>query len=389
MPDYLIQKLESKMPGTETSIFAVMSQLASEHNAINLSQGFPDFNCSPELIELINKYQKGLFNQYAPMPGVRILRERISEKVKKIYNHFYDIDSEITITSGATQALFTAISCVVKEGDEVIVIEPAYDSYDPVIRLNKGIPVYVSLKSDDFSFDWDAVKDAITNRTRMIIINSPHNPAGSVLNLSDLKILEDITRNTNIIIVSDEVYEHIIFDGHSHISLSQSEELSQRSFVISSFGKTYHATGWKVGYCCAPKNLTDEFRKIHQFIVFAVNTPAQYAYAEYMQDESHHKTLSNFYQKKRDILIDSLSNSLFKIIPASGTYFQILDYSEISSKNDMEFSFYLTKEIGVAVIPISPFCYINKDRKIIRLCFAKNEDVLISAAKKLSDVRTA
>src|SRR3989304_2308917 len=387
MPNHLIQKSESKMPGTAISIFAVTSQLAAEHNAINLSQGFPDFNCSEELIELMHKYQKGMFNQYAPMPGVGILRERISQKIKKIYSHFYDFDSEITITSGATQALFAAISCVIKEGDEVIVIEPAYDSYGPVIEFNKGIPVYVSLNPDDFSFDWDSVKEAITNRTRMIIINSPHNPTGSVLKLSDLKILEDITRNTKIIIVSDEVYEHIIFDGRSHVSLSQSEELSQRSFVISSFGKTYHATGWKVGYCCAPKKLTDELRKIHQFIVFAVNTPAQYAYAEYMLDESHYLTLSSFYQKKRDILIESLSDSHFKIIPASGTYFQLLDYSNISAKNDIEFSLYLTKEIGVAVIPISPFCTINKERKIIRLCFAKNEDVLISAAEKLCAVK--
>ena len=376
---------DSKLSGLGLSIFAIMSKMALDYNAINLSQGFPDFNCSEELITLVNKYQKEGFNQYAPMPGVQQLRERIAQKIKKLYKKEYDYNDEITITAGATQALFTAITAIIKGGDEVIIIEPAYDSYAPVVLMNGGIPKFVSL-GKDFSFDWQVVKDSITNRTKMIIINSPHNPAGSVLNESDIKVLEEITRNTKIIIVSDEVYEHIIFDGQKHFSLCQSEELSQRSFVISSFGKTYHTTGWKIGYCTAPKALMEEFRKIHQFIVFAVNTPIQYAYADYLNKPEHYLSLNSFYQSKRDLLISSLKESKFKITPTSGTYFQILDYSEISELNDMDFSTYLTKEIGVAVIPISPFCTIDKNRKIIRVCFAKKDEVLLQAAEKLNKV---
>lgn len=373
---------DSKLPNIGLSIFAIMSKMAEDYNAINLSQGFPDFNCSDELVALVNKYQKEGYNQYAPMPGVPHLRKKIAEKIKNLYDKEYDYNNEITITAGATQAIFTAITTSIKSGDEVIIIEPAYDSYEPVVRMNGGIPKFVSL-TNDFAFDWQTVKDSITNKTKMIIINSPHNPTGGVLNGSDIKALEEITRDTKILLVSDEVYEHIIFDERRHFSLSTSEELSKRSFVISSFGKTYHATGWKIGYCAASKALTEQFRKIHQFIVYAVNTPLQYAYADYMRNQNHYLALNSFYQSKRDILITSLQNSGFKITPAHGTYFQLLDYSELSDKNDMDFSIYLTKEIGVAVIPVSPFCTINKSRKIIRVCFAKKDEVLFKAAEKL------
>jgi methionine transaminase len=372
----------SKLPGSGLSIFAVMSKMAVDYHAINLSQGFPDFNCSDELIALVNKYQRKGFNQYAPMPGVPIFREKIAAKIKGLYNREYNYESEITVTAGATQALFTAITGFIKKDDEAIIIEPAYDSYAPVVILSGGIPKFVSM-GIDFSFDWNAVQDAITEKTKMIIINSPHNPTGYVLSEADIKNIEEITRRTNIILLSDEVYEHIIFDGKKHLSLCQSDELSQRTLVISSFGKTYHTTGWKVGYCAAPRTLMDEFRKIHQFIVFAVNTPVQYAYADYMLEPNHYLSLNSFYQSKRDLLISSLKNSRFKINPAKGTYFQLLDYSDVSDKNDMDFSVYLTKEIGVAVIPISPFCSMDKSRRIIRACFAKKDEVLLEAAEKL------
>ncbi len=382
----LLSPESSKLPQIELSIFATMSKMALQNNAINLSQGFPDFNCSPELLELVSKYQREGFNQYAPMPGVLQLRKMISNKIEKFYKHQYDVEKEITITAGATQALFTAISAVIKKDDEVIIIEPAYDSYLPVVLLNGGKPVFVSLSQKDFSFDWNAVKDSITDKTRMLIINSPHNPTGSVLTENDIKILEEITRDTNILIVSDEVYEHIIFDGTEHISLSGSEELSKRSFVISSFGKTFHSTGWKIGYCAAPENLTREFRKVHQFVVYAVNTPIQYAYAEYLSEPSHYMELPDFYQQKRDYFINILADSKFRIKPAKGTYFQLLDYSEISDMNDMDFAIKMTKEIGVAVIPISPFCTLDKSRKLIRVCFAKNEEVLKKAGEKLNSI---
>jgi methionine transaminase len=372
----------SKLPGSGLSIFAVMSKMAVDFHAINLSQGFPDFNCSDELIALVNRYQRKGFNQYAPMPGVPIFREKIAAKIKGLYNREYNYESEITVTAGATQALFTAITTFIKKGDEAIIIEPAYDSYAPVVILSGGIPKFVSM-GIDFSFDWNAVQDAITEKTKMIIINSPHNPTGYVLTEADIKNIEEITRRTNIILLSDEVYEHIIFDGKKHLSLCQSDELSQRTLVISSFGKTYHTTGWKVGYCAAPRTLMDEFRKIHQFIVFAVNTPVQYAYADYMQEPNHYLSLNSFYQSKRDLLISSLKNSRFKIKPAKGTYFQLIDYSDVSDKNDMDFSVFLTKEIGVAVIPISPFCSMDKSRRIIRACFAKKDEVLLEAAEKL------
>jgi methionine aminotransferase len=382
-------KIKTKLPDWGTSIFTIMSRKAVEHNAINLAQGFPDFNCDDELLELVNYFQKKGFNQYAPMQGVVNLRKAISEKIEKLYGRHYDFENEITVTAGSTQALYTAITSVVKEGDEVILFEPAYDSYVPDILSNSGIPVYVPLNPKDYSYDWDLVRTKISDRTKLIVINSPHNPTGSLITGDDIKELENITKDTEILILSDEVYEHITFDGKKHFSLASSEELATRTFVISSFGKTYHTTGWKMGYCAAPEILTKEFRKMHQFIVFSVNTPIQYAYAEFMKQEERYLSLGNFYQYKRDVFIDAMKNSKpaslagrFKIENCDGTYFQLLDYSSISDLPDMEFSEYLTKEIGVAVIPLSPFYEDRKSRSIIRICFAKSDEVLKEAASK-------
>jgi methionine transaminase len=376
-------KIKTKLPDWGTSIFTVMSRMAVEHNAINLAQGFPDFNCDEELLELVHHFQKKGFNQYAPMQGVPNLRKAISEKIEKLYGRRYDFENEITVTAGATQALYTAITSVVKAGDEVIIFEPAYDSYVPDILSNGGMPVYVSLNQDDYSYDWNQVRKKISDKTKAIILNSPHNPTGSLLTEDDIKELEKITKETDILIISDEVYEHITFDGKKHCSLAISEELSKRTFVISSFGKTYHTTGWKMGYCAAPENLTKEFRKMHQFIVFSVNTPIQYAYAEFMKKEDRFLSLGKFYERKRDVFLDEIQHSRFEIKNCDGTYFQLLDYSSISDKSDMEFSEYLTKEIGVAVIPLSPFYEDRISRSLVRICFAKSDNVLIKAAKIL------
>jgi methionine transaminase len=375
--------INSKLQNIGTSIFTIMSKMASDHNAVNLSQGFPDFNCPDELLNLVAKYQKEGFNQYAPMQGVPKLRMKISEKIKKLYGKNYDYEKEINITSGATQAIFTAITASVQKNDEVILLEPAYDSYAPSVIVNGGRPVFIPLLPESFKINWDKVKANISSKTKMIVLNSPHNPTGSVINKTDIKILEEITRNTNILVLSDEVYEHIVFDDEKHYSLSSSEELSERTFVISSFGKTYHTTGWKIGYCAAPEKLMEEFRKIHQFIVFAVNTPIQYAYADFMENEGHYLSLNEFYQKKRDLMLNLLRETDFKFSPAKGTYFQILDYSEISSVNDMKFSGYLTKEYGVAVIPLSPFYSSHAGQKTIRICFAKKDEVLTEGINRL------
>ncbi len=378
---------QTKLPNWGTSIFTVMSKMAVEHKAINLAQGFPDFNCSDELLELVHHYQKKGFNQYAPTSGVPKLRKAISEKIEKLYNRHYDVEKEITVTAGATQALYTAISSVVRAGDEVIIIEPAYDSYVPGVTSNGGVPIYVSLNQDEFSYNWDLVRKKITSKTKLIILNSPHNPTGSLITADDMKQLEEITRNTDILVISDEVYEHITFDGEKHYSLAESEELSKRSFIISSFGKTFHATGWKTGYCAAPEFLTNELRKMHQFIVFSSNTtPIQHAYADYMQDETHYLNLPAFYQNKRDIFLVGIQGSKFKIIPCKGTYFQLLDYSKVSSMKDIEFAEYMTKEIGIAVIPLSPFYSKETGEKLIRICFAKRDEVIKKAAKILANL---
>jgi methionine aminotransferase len=363
-----------------------MSKMANDYGAINLSQGFPDFNCSEELINLFHKYSLGGYNQYAPMAGVPALREIISEKNYELYSRRYNPENEITITSGATEALFTAITAMVSPGDEVIIFEPAYDSYVPVIQLNGGIPVFIPLDKKDFSIDWDGVKDSITTKTKLIIINSPHNPTGSVISIDDIHKFEEVVRGKELYIISDEVYEHIIFDGNKHVSISESAELSEKAFIISSFGKTFHTTGWKVGYCSAPERLTKEFRKVHQFVVFAVNTPAQYAFAEFMKDKENYINLNTFYQYKRDLLLNALKGYRLKFTPAKGTYFQLVDYSDISDLDDMAFTEYLTKEMHVAAIPLSPFYSgVNKD-KVIRLCFAKKDEVLLRAAELIARI---
>lgn len=377
------KNFESKFPDIGTSIFAVMSKLANDNNAINLSQGFPDFNCSEELINLVDTFMKRGNNQYAPMPGTVELRNEISRVIKDLYDRYYNSETEITITAGATQALFTAFSTLVKNGDEVIVFEPAYDSYIPAIKLNGGIPVVVSLNENDFSIPWDKVKSKLSEKTKCIVFNSPHNPTGAILNHNDILILIELVKNKNIYLISDEVYEHIIFNNNQHLSFARYDELSKRSFVISSFGKTFHTTGWKIGYCCAPANLMSEFRKVHQFVVFAVNTPVQLAMAEYLKNDAHILGLRNLYQEKRDLFRYLIKDSNFKLLNCEGTYFQLLDYSNISDLSDMDFSVYLTKDIGVAVIPISPFYSTNVNSKIIRVCFAKKDDVLIKASEKL------
>jgi methionine aminotransferase len=377
-------KVKTKLPEWGTSIFTVMSSMAIEYKAINLAQGFPDFNCDAELLELVGYYQKKGFNQYAPMQGVPILRKAISDKIEKLYNKRYDPDKEITVTSGATQALYTAITSVVKKGDEVIIFEPVYDSYVPDILSNGGIPVYIPLNPRDYSYDWEKVRAKISSRTKAIVINSPHNPTGSLISEEDIKELENIVKGTDILIISDEVYEHITFDGNKHLSLASSEILSKRTFVISSFGKTYHTTGWKMGYCAAPENLTKEFRKMHQFIVFSSNTPIQYAYADFMKQEERYLSLGNFYQQKRDLFLNEIAESKFKLKSCDGTYFQLLDYSSISDKLDIEFAEYLTKEVGVAVIPLSPFYEKQVSKSLIRICFAKTDEVLKKAASLLN-----
>lgn len=376
----------SKLPGVETSIFAVMSGLANQHKAINLSQGFPDFPVSEKLISSIYKKMKAGLNQYAPMPGVAEFREQIVAKAHKTYGIEYNVDTEVTVTAGATQALFTAIAAFIREEDEVIIFEPAYDSYGPAVRLNGGVVKYSQLRLPDYHIDWQEVARMITHRTKMIIINTPHNPSGSVLNDEDMLQLQRITKNTDIIILSDEVYEHIIFDQKKHESVCAYPELAERSIVVGSFGKTFHATGWKMGFVLAPENLMNEFRKAHQFNVFAVNTPIQYALAEYMSNPENYLHLGEFYQQKRDYFVERVQSSRFKIIPSYGTYFQLLDYSAISDEKEMDFATRLITEFGLASIPVSAFYQKKEDNKILRFCFAKSEETLEKAAEILCKI---
>jgi methionine transaminase len=375
--------VRSKLQKQDTSIFAVMSALALEHQALNLSQGFPDFDISGKLIELVNKYMLGGYNQYAPMTGIPQLREQIVLKTEKMYGARYDAQKEVNITSGATQALHTAISCTISDGDEVIVFEPAYDSYVPLIKLHGGIVKLAQLKLPDYHIDWDEVTKLISNRTKMIIINSPHNPTGSILVADDLKKLEKITQNTDIIILSDEVYEHLIFDGVPHESICRYPELASRAYVVGSFGKTFHATGWKLGFILAPENLMTEFRKIHQFVVFACNTPIQHAIAEFLLDKENYEELPGFYQEKRDLFVSLISGSKFRIVPSRGTYFQLLDYSGITDEPETEFAIRLTKEHKLASIPVSVFYQKKTDNKVLRFCFAKKKETLEKAAEIL------
>lgn len=378
--------LISKLPNTGTSIFAVMSGLANEVGAINLSQGFPNFPVSEELIGLVNKYMRDGMNQYAPMQGVLSLREAIAFKVKKTYGLEYDPVSEINITAGATQAIYGVIAALVRPGIEVIVIEPAYDSYAPAVELNGGTVRYSSLMVPDYKINWAEIRSLINSRTRLIIINTPHNPTGAILGNADLKELEKITRGTDIMVLSDEVYEHLIYDGYRHESVCWYPELASRSFVIGSFGKTFHTTGWKTGYVLAPAPLMVEFRKAHQFIVFAGNTPMQYAMAEYLQNEDNYLSLPDFYQKKRDYFASLIEKSRFRLIPCYGTYFQLLDYSAISDENEMDFAVRITKEFGVASVPVSPFYHKKQDNRVLRFCFAKTEETLEKAAAILNTI---
>lgn len=373
----------SKLPDVGTTIFSVMSALANEHGAINLSQGFPDFPIDPELSELIYEASEKGHNQYALMAGSLLLREGISALVKKFYQREIDPEKEITITSGATEALFAAVSAVVNPGDEVIMFDPSYDSYEPAVLLNQGIPVRIPLTFPEYRIDWDAVHSALNPRTRLIIINSPNNPSGSVISESDISNLKSIVKRNDIFILSDEVYEHIIFDGKNHWSILRDDELFKRSFIVSSFGKTFHITGWKVGYCVAPPDLTNELRKIHQFLTFSTSTPSQYALAEYIKNLRRIENLKNFYQSKRDLFLKLISGTGFKPLGCEGTYFQLMDYSSLSDENDFDFAVRLTKECRVASIPVSVFYKDRTDNKVLRFCFAKEEKTLEEAAERL------
>ena len=379
-------KLQSKLPDLEITIFSVMTQLAIEHGAINLSQGFPDFDTYPELRLLVEKYMREGYNQYAPMQGVMALRERIAEKVSDLYTAQYDPATEITVTSGATESVFAAISAVVRKNDEVIIFEPAYDAYDPVVRLNGGIPVYLQLKFPHYTIDWDEVKNVLNRNTKLIILNYPHNPTGAVLSNRDISKLSEVVKDTQTLIISDEAYEHIIFDGLQHESISRYPQLAQRSYVISSFGKTYHTTGWKIGYCMAPKHLSAELQKIHQYLTFASNTPIQMAYAEFMKNKDLYLKLPRFYQQKRDLFLSLTAQSRFKPLPCKGTYYQMLDYSQISDEPDFEFARRLTVEYGVAAIPPSALYHQRNDHKVLRFCFAKKDETLERAADRLCQV---
>jgi len=376
--------IKTKLPKVGTTIFTIMSKLAAEHNAINLAQGFPNFNCSEDLIVLVNKYMKKGFNQYAPMQGIMPLREEIAKKTEEIYSAKYNPDTEITITAGGTQALYTAITAVVKEGDEVILFGPAYDSYQPAIELNGGRAIYLHL---NYNIDWEAVKKVINYRTKMIIINTPHNPTGAILTANDMAKLEKLVKNTDILILSDEVYEHILFDDYEHQSVARFPKLAERSFIVSSFGKTYHTTGWKMGYCLAPKNLMAEFRKVHQFMVFSTNTPIQYALAEYLKNKDEYLDLSKFYQKKRDYFCKLLKGSKWVFTPALGTYFQLLSYKNISKEKDTDYAITLTKEYRIASIPVSVFYNVPVDNKLLRFCFAKDDETLEKAAEILHKIK--
>ena len=378
--------ISSKLPQVPTSIFAIMSKMANDYGAVNLSQGFPDFPVSEELISLVNKYMTAGLNQYGPMPGVLSLRGAISEKMKFLYGASYDPENEITVTAGATQALFTAIMALIKEGDEVIVFTPAYDSYAPAIELSGGKPIFVQLETPDYKINWEMVMKLVNSKTKMIIINSPHNPTGSILEKEDMMALEKITRDNDILILSDEVYEHIIFDNYKHQSVSKFPELAKRSLIVGSFGKTFHATGWKVGFCVGPENLMKEFRKVHQFNVFSVNTPVQYALAEFMQNKENYVRIGGMYEKKRNLFIKSLEGSRFKVLPCHGTYFQLLDYSEITKIPDTEFAEKLTKENKIASIPVSVFYSASIDKKVLRFCFAKTDETIIEAANILKSI---
>ncbi len=376
----------SKQAQVQTTIFTKMSQLASDEGAFNLSQGFPGFDCSEELQELLKYYSKG-HNQYAPMAGVPVLRQSIADKTRAFYDIELEANTEVTVVSGATEALFASIHCCVSPGDEVIMFDPSYDAYDPIVRLAGGIPIHISLDANQgFRIDWSELARKITPKTRAIMVNSPHNPTGAVWSMEDLDAFAEIVKGTNILIISDEVYEHIVFDGAQHASVLLHPELRKRSFVCGSFGKTYHITGWKMGYCLAPEYLTAEFRKLHQWVTFSSATPLQYALADYLKEPAHYLGLSDFYQQKRDLFASFFEGSRWKILPSQGSFFQCLDYSAISDEVDVDFAVRLTKELKVASIPVSVFYETPPADRILRFCFAKNDDMLQEAAQRLAQL---
>jgi len=376
----------SKLPNVSTSIFSVMSALANKHKAINLSQGFPNFNSDQKLIDLVSKAMNSGFNQYAPMPGSLELREAITNKFDLLYQTSYHPETEITVTAGATQAIYTIISAFIRPDDEAIIFRPAYDCYEPAIELNGGKVISVQLEAPHYKVNWNDVKEKVNNSTKMIIINTPQNPSGSVFSENDMLQLQELTKDSNIIVLSDEVYEHIIFDGVKHQSVCLYSDLKSRSFITASFGKTFHNTGWKIGYCCAPKALMEEFIKIHQFNVFSVHHPTQKALADYLQHPNHYLELSNFYQEKRDLFLSLIRESRFKFTPSKGTYFQVLDYSDITLESDLDFAKRLTIDKGVASIPLSVFNDFGLDNKVLRFCFAKTDNTLKQAADILNTI---
>ena len=384
MTTYITPALQTKLPAVGTTIFTVMSALATEHKAVNLGQGFPDFNCDPALINHVTTAMQGGLNQYPPMAGVPSLRAAVAAKVKAMYGQSYDATQEITITAGATQAIITAVLAIVHPGDEVIVLEPCYDSYVPSIELAGGIVVRVPLTPRTFRPDFGKIAAAITPKTRAILINSPHNPSGTVWSREDMLKLQDILAPTNAFLISDEVYEHMVFDGQDHMSAARFPGLAARAFIVSSFGKTYHVTGWKVGYVAAPASLTAEFRKVHQFNVFTVNTPVQHGLAAHMSDATRYTELPAFYQRKRDLFRDGLAKTKFTLLPSEGSFFQCVDMSDVSDLSEADFCQWLTKEVGVAAIPLSAFYADGFDQRVVRFCFAKQEETLNLALARLA-----
>ena len=378
--------VNSKLPKVGTTIFTVMSKLAVENNAINLSQGFPDFNCNEALSSLVSKFMVAGANQYAPMPGLMSLRERIAEKTAFMYTANYDPETEITITAGATQAIFTAITALINKKDEVIVFEPAYDCYVPAIELSGGKPVFIPLRFPEYHIDWELVKKAINHKTKMIIINTPNNPTGALLQETDMQKLQELINDTKIIILSDEVYEHILFDGHIHQSVARYPKLAKRSIIVSSFGKTYHTTGWKVGYVLAPRELSTEFRKVHQFNVFSVNTPIQHADEDFLKRKEEYTGLGAFYEEKRNFFNKLIKDSRFTLTPSAGTYFQLLGYEKITDEKDTDFAIRLTKDYRLASVPVSVFYHQPTDHKMLRFCFAKKNETLERAAEIICSI---
>lgn len=375
MPHYP-GRIDSKLPNVGTTIFTVMSRLALEHNAINLSQGFPDFDCDPKLRDLLTKAVNSGLNQYPPMAGIQILRERIAEKMQNLYGTAYDPEHEITVVPGATYGIFTAVAAFIRPGDEVILFEPTYDCHQPAVETAGGKPVFVPLEAPGYHVDWAKFQAAITPRTKMVIVNTPHNPTGTVMSAEDMRTMESILRGTDIVVVSDEVYEHIVFDGHAHQSATRFPGLAERTLFVSSFGKTYHVTGWKMGYVCAPRELMVEFRKVHQFNAFVSNAPVQYAFADYMSDPEPYLELSHFYQKKRDLFREGIAASRFRLMPSRGTFFQCVGYEAITDERDTDLAIRLTKEHGVASIPVSVFYNVPRYDKVLRFCFAKKDETL-------------